>query len=182
MATAEMSTEQLLEEMTKALQDALDTQTLCSETIDKLEKENQFLTDTILQKKLGKITEERRSLLEKMRKTKEKSERELKEAQEIRNEYDSKLEKVSKITKQALYEKESLDKCIEEKSEEKIKDIRDKNDENLKIEKKKLEKEYKKKEMALKKKEKIYWIIIGILGVLTIVGGCGIFVIIANLQ
>ena len=65
-------TERLLDEMTQALQECMEVQDRYSEKLDELVAENQFLTDTIIQSKLGKITVERRHLIEENRMLKRK--------------------------------------------------------------------------------------------------------------
>ncbi len=65
-------TERLLDEMTQALQAAIEVQKRYSEILDEYVAENQVLTDTIIQSKLGKITVERRHLIEENRMLKRK--------------------------------------------------------------------------------------------------------------
>lgn len=62
---------ELIEEMTKALEEAMETQKRYSEVLDKLKNENQFLADTILNDKLGLITTERREIIDENRRLKE---------------------------------------------------------------------------------------------------------------
>lgn len=62
---------ELIEEMTKALQEALETFQEYSEAIDKLKDENKFLTDTIIKNKMSQITVERREILDENRRLKE---------------------------------------------------------------------------------------------------------------
>ncbi len=62
---------QLIEEMTKALQEAIIIQHKHSVAINKLKDENKFLTDTIIKNKMSQITVERREILDENRRLKE---------------------------------------------------------------------------------------------------------------
>ncbi len=55
--------QQLLVEMTEALEEAHEVQKRYAAMLDEIEKENCFLSDTIVKNKLGLITTERRHLL-----------------------------------------------------------------------------------------------------------------------
>ncbi len=58
-----MTNEKAIETLTQLCQEAFEALEECDDTINKLKEHNQFLTDTIVNNNLGKITAERRRLL-----------------------------------------------------------------------------------------------------------------------
>ena len=66
----EKEVQQLLAEMTEALQEANETQERYSTKLAELIKENEFLSETIVKHKLGLITTERRKIIEENEKLK----------------------------------------------------------------------------------------------------------------
>ena len=75
----------LIETLTESLNTAVDVINSLKEAIDELVKENKFLADTIVNANYGKITVERRKLLE-----------ELEQARIEKAEYEMKLEVLTK--------------------------------------------------------------------------------------
>ena len=71
MIDEDIDVRQLLVEMTDALEEAHKVLNTYATMLDKLEKENKFLSDTIVQYKLGLITTERRKLINENRSLKE---------------------------------------------------------------------------------------------------------------
>ncbi len=63
MIDEDIDVRQLLVEMTETLEEANKVNNTYATMLDKLEKENKFLSDTIVQYKLGLITTERRKLI-----------------------------------------------------------------------------------------------------------------------
>ncbi len=151
--------QQLLTEMTEALQEAHEAQERYSAKLDELEKENLFLSETITQNKLGLITTERRDLLRKVMQTESDASKALEEAQSIRSEYYTKLDKISVMIKDVMHKENNLDQCIDEESDKKIADQKQLLNNNYKKEKARLQHEYSKLEADIKHKLKIRTII-----------------------
>lgn len=83
----------LIETLTKYLNEAIDVINSLNEAIDELIKENTFLADTIVNANYGKITVERRELLQ-----------ELEQAKQERVEYEMKLEALTKYLASASHQ------------------------------------------------------------------------------
>ena len=154
--------QELLQEMTSALQEAQVVQERYSAKLDELEKENLFLSDTIKQNKLGLITTERRELLRKVREREEKAESALEEAQSIRSEFEGKINKVSVMIKDVTDKQNGLDDYIEKQAEDKI--AQQKKALNSEYDKKKreLRHEYDKMKAGIQRKLKTRTIIMAI--------------------
>ena len=73
-------------ELIKALKEAETTQIKQQALIDKLSTENTLLSETITNKKLGRINEERRSLYQRVRNSEEKEHKAVVELQEFKKE------------------------------------------------------------------------------------------------
>ncbi len=175
MEKANIDVQQLLNEMTEALEESHKIQERYSAKLDELEKENLFLSETITQNKLGLITTERRELLIKVAQTEADASKTLEEAKAIQSEYNAKLDNISILIKNAMYKENNIDKCIDEESDKKIADQKQTLNNNYKKEKAKLQREYNKLEADIKHKLKIRTIIavvgvgIGIISPLLIV-------------
>ncbi len=115
--------EQLIVEMTEALQEAIDVQEKYSEKLDELAEENSFLSETILQNKLGRITLERKALIEKMEYAETNSKERLREAKEIQQEYNEKLKEVIKLNKELKSKVNHIDDYIKHNVDAKIREI-----------------------------------------------------------
>ena len=115
--------EQLIVEMTEALQEAIDVQEKYSEKLDELAEENSFLSETILQNKLGRITLERKALIEKMEYAETNSKERLREAKEIQQEYNEKLKEVIKLNKELKNKVNHIDDYIKHNVDAKIREI-----------------------------------------------------------
>ena len=101
-----MNESEMIEQLNKALEQAMEVQDKYSAALDEMASENKFLTDTILQNKMGLITEERRKLLAEVNQANASSQNAIREAQKLKSEYERKL---SKITLNAQYEKKQFE-------------------------------------------------------------------------
>ena len=106
--------------------------------VNELKDENSFLTDTICNSKLGKITTERRELLAKIEQTNASSQRIKSEDLAMKSEYGKKLDKITILIQDVKAKQSDIDSYIDSESDAKIADI-----------KKSLNAEYKKKQSEL---------------------------------
>ncbi len=155
-----LSTEQLIEEMTNALKDAIEVQQRYSEMLDKLTEENQFLTETITQNNLGRLSTERRKLIEENREIKVSSDKALRDAKRIRSEYEYKLDKIADITKDILSKQEDINKYIDQESEKKIQEIKQNLKNKYNVNKSELQEKFQKMEDKFNGKIKAYRIMV----------------------
>lgn len=84
-----------------ALAESLKVNEKYSEALEVLDKENKFLTDTLLNAKLGKTVTERRNLQAKVLQVQAEADRIKQEAYDIKSEYESKLDIDSYIDSEA---------------------------------------------------------------------------------
>ena len=88
---------------------------LCQELMDiisSLKDENSFLTDTIVNANLGKITEERRTLQLQMSRMEEDARKISKEANAAKIEYEQKIRKVNSLLKDIKFKQDNINTCI----------------------------------------------------------------------
>ncbi len=154
-----ITSDEFMQEMVKALQDAIEVQEKYSETLTKLEEENQFLTDTIIQNKLGNIVSERRDLLTKLSENEFTTSRLSATATETKKKYETRLDKVAEMIEEMQVKQLNLDRYIAVEAEKKIAKQRKNNEETLKKEQKKLYEKYLKCERGIKRKLKIHYVI-----------------------
>ena len=167
-----MDTEKLIQNMTAALNEAQEIQEQYSRTLSQLEQENDYLTDTIAQYKIGKIATERREMFSKLTQAKTSAAEAKEEADRIRNEYNSKLDQVSLSFKNIQEKQNNIDKYINAEAEKKIANTKRSLNDKYKTDNKKLRKEYNGKEIQLENKLKIYRIITSVavlIAILTII-------------
>lgn len=158
--------------MTAALNEAQEIQEQYSRTLSQLEQENDYLTDTIAQYKIGKIATERREMFSKLTQAKTSAAEAKEEADRIRNEYNSKLDQVSLSFKNIQEKQNNIDKYINAEAEKKIANTKRSLNDKYKTDNKKLRKEYNGKEIQLENKLKIYRIITSVavlIAILTII-------------
>ncbi len=162
MENIDFDIQELLNEMTEALQEAHEVQERYSAKLDELEKENLFLSETITQNKLGLITTERRELLMKVANAESDANKATEEARAIHNEYDEKLNKIALLIKGVQEKQADMDAHINAEAENKISGLKQTLNNNYKKEKSKLQKEYAKLEADIRQKLKNRTIIAGI--------------------
>ena len=141
-----------LNELNQILQDAITIKHIHESTIDALKEENQFLADTLTQNKLGKITEERRDIKERLRQLKQSSEEAIKEADNIKGDYECKLEKLTIMIQDIKKKQSDIDVYINNEAENKISNKIDELENKYKKKNSKLQKEYQNKETLLNTK------------------------------
>lgn len=152
----EIDVQNLLNDMTEALQEAHEIQKKYAAKLDELEKENLFLSETITQNKLGLIATERRELLAENAKIKSDADRSISQANAIKDEYEQKLDKMSAMVKNIHNKQSNIDNYIDSEAKNKIFDLKQANSDILKKEREKLQKEYQKLETNIKQKLKIH--------------------------
>lgn len=158
-----------LEYIYELLDQACKNQETALEAIKELQEENEFLTDTIIGKKMATLTEERRNLLKKMKDTSDIAKQQLEEAQKIKDLYESNIEKTSLILQNIKTKQDETDKYIQQEAQVLYKKQEAKLKKEYESKKYKIEKEYEGKEMILLNKIKIYKIVSCIMFVITTV-------------
>ena len=133
-----MDVNEIIEQLTEALQQAMEVQDKYSAALDEMDKENKFLADTIVQNQLGRITEERRKLLVKMEQTNASSQKIKSDALAMKSEYGKKLDKITILIQDVKAKQSDIDSYIDSESDAKIADT-----------KKSLNTEYMKKRLEL---------------------------------
>ena len=107
-----MEFEKDIMELLEILDDAINIQEEYAKAIEALEQENQFLTETIANNKLNKAASERRKLQSQMKEIQSSSEETLKKAQDIKDEYEQKLEKIATIMRDVEIKQHNVDTYI----------------------------------------------------------------------
>lgn len=107
-----MEFEKDIMELLEILDDAINIQDEYAKAIEALEQENQFLTETIANNKLNKAASERRELQSQMKEIQSSSEETLKKAQDIKDEYEQKLEKIATIMRDVEIKQHNVDTYI----------------------------------------------------------------------
>lgn len=161
-----MDASETIQKLTEACQDLM-------QMVNELKEENTFLTDTICNQKMGKITTERRQLLARANQAESDSKTAIAEANTIKSEYEHKLDKIIILIKDVKSKQSDIDAYIDCESDNKIQSQKDKLNNNYKKQKQKLQEEFNQKESQLTllvvqyKKRQYVGIIVGIIGVIT---------------
>lgn len=116
-------TEQM-NEMIEALQEAMVVQQKYATALEELKQENQFLADTITNNKLGKISTERRQLLARVNQAESDSKTAIHEAESVKSEYESKLDKITVLLKEVQSKQSNIDTYINSEAETKVANIK----------------------------------------------------------
>lgn len=116
-------TEQM-NEMIEALQEAMAVQQKYATALKELKQENQFLADTITNNKLGKISTERRQLLARVNQAESDSKTAVHEAESVKSEYESKLDKITVLIKEVQSKQSNIDAYINSEAETKVANIK----------------------------------------------------------
>ena len=103
-----------------ALAESLKVNEKYSEALDVLDKENKFLTDTLLNAKLGKTTTERRTLQAKIIQIQTESDKIKQEAYTVKSEYEQKLDKITFMIKDIKSKQDDIDSYIDTEAEKKV--------------------------------------------------------------
>lgn len=119
-----MDINEQIDEMIKALEEAMVVQQKYAEALEELKQENQFLADTITTNKLGKISTERRKLLADMQNMQDESQRLTDEANDVKSEYEKKLEKVVLLVEATQAKLKDENHYIDEEAEKKVADAK----------------------------------------------------------
>lgn len=167
----------------EAEKDIIRLNNACNELMDivqNLQEYNDFLIETINNKKMGTLTIERKKILDENRELKATAKSTLNEAAEIKNEYENKLEKISEYIEEIQLKRSEIDSYINSEAENKINIIKAeykkkdrKNNKILEQQKKENEKILKEQLEKVNLKNKLF-VVIGILG--TAIGIIGIII------
>lgn len=163
-----------------ALAESLKVNEKYSEALDVLDKENKFLTDTLLNAKLGKITTDRRTLQAKIIQVQTESDKIKQEAYTVKSEYEQKLDKIAFMIKEVKSKQDDIDSYIDTEAEKKIFEERTKykklkSDNNKALELHKTEcNDILNKHIAAYKEKRRNWIIITICSVIFGITGIAI--------
>ncbi len=143
-----MNDKELIEEMTRTIEEAVRIQEQCETALTDLEEENKFLADTILQSKMGKIAEERRRLLSKAKQAEDK----VWEAEKSREQYEQRMNGLVPLIREVTDKQQNLNEEIERKAENKITDKKKELSDLFEEKEKTLKKKYQKMESEINKK------------------------------
>lgn len=119
-----MNINEQINEMTKTLEEAIVVQQRYAEALEELKQENQFLADTITNNKLGKISTERRQLLARVNQAESDSKTAVHEAESVKSEYESKLDKITVLLKEVQSKQSNIDAYINSEAETKVANIK----------------------------------------------------------
>ena len=111
-----MDINEQINEMAEALEEAMAVQQKYAAALKKLKEENQFLADTITNNKLGKISTERRQLLDRVSKTEYEARTAIKESNAIKSEYEQKLNKIIPFIRDINSKQADIDTYIDSKA------------------------------------------------------------------
>lgn len=110
----------LLKNLVVSLKDSLDVQEKYEELTMQLIQENKFLIDTISEHNLGKITSERRHLLLQVEKVEISAKAIKNEADNIKDEYSNKLDKIAMLIKDVESKQSETDKYIASEAKKRV--------------------------------------------------------------
>lgn len=146
----------LLKKLMISLKDSLDVQDKYEELTVQLIQENKFLIDTISEHNLGKITSERRSLLLQVEKAEISAKAIKNEADNIKDEYSDKLDKITMLIKDVKSKQSEIDKYIALEAKKRVSKKEKSLDLKYKERRDKLESEYKIREEIIIQKSKSF--------------------------
>lgn len=134
-----------LQQTMEALEIKIEEEKKYKEALDILSKENQFMHNTIMNQKMGKITSERRKLLERIRESERASKEAVKNAKKAETEYHNEYTRIKGLLEQARKLKTETDRYIQEEAENMAQKQLEDGKKSLARHKKQLEEEYGKK-------------------------------------
>lgn len=140
----------------EAITSLLETCETLKETIEQLQKQNAFLTDTIEKNNLGQIKLERLSLLVENDQCKREADIAIKEANQIKSEYESKMFEANKGLADVRKKQSDIASYIAAETEKKIKNIKLEYEEHRKANDKALEKYKAENDKQIQDKEALY--------------------------
>lgn len=166
-----MNKDETINKLTEACLELMQLINDCNDTIVELDEENTFLTETIINSKMSKITTERRQIQAKLNKTEAASKNAISEANAIKSEYEQKLDKIAILIKDVKAKQDNIDTYINSQSDTKIQEHKNILYSEYRKQKQELQNVYNKKEVELNllvdkyRKRQYVGFIIGIVGI-----------------